>query len=203
MQDAQYLANLQQQLDSQQTMYAQLAKAVGDTQAQALQSTQKANAQVLDPALVPPANTLLLVIFTVLLGLLLGLGLIFGWEYFDRSLRTSAPLEEAFGSLAVVSVAARPSVRELRQVAPAAWAQPALPTAASRSGHWPVGTLALAAVAASLPRAQTEAHRSTADTTERAAGNGQLNGHAPVAEHQLNEYDGHDSLGQQQGETQP
>ena len=187
VQNAQFLTNLESELASQQTMYTQLAQAVGNTQSLALQSTQKANAQVLDSAAVPPSNTLLLIAFTVLLGLLLGLGLIFAWEYFDRSLHTSTPLEEAFGSLAVIAVAARPSSRELRQVAPAAWAQPALPAAAaSRPGHWPVATYALAALAATMPQAHTSDDGAADGAAHDGDGgmpgtNGHLNGHQPAA----------------------
>jgi hypothetical protein len=80
-------------------------------------------------------------------------------------------------------------------VAPAAWAQPALPAAAaaSRPGHWP-GTYALAAIAATLP--QTRAPSPGADDASDGSApgaNGHLNGHHPTAEPRLDAYGAYDS----------
>lgn len=180
LQNALYLANLQQQLTSEQAMYTQLAQAIGTTQAQALQSTRQASAQVLDPAAIAPINLPLWTALAALLGLLAGLGLVATWEHFDRSLRSSVPLERAFGAQAVVTIAARPSTRELWHVAPVDWARPALPPASNRDGRWPIATYALAAVAAALPHPMSRpgAHdASVGDSPALIAHNGHSNGH--------------------------
>lgn len=196
LQNAIYLANLQQQLTSEQAMFSQLAQAVGTTQTQALQSAQQASVQVLDPAAVVPANIALLTSLAVLVGMLLGLSLVAVWQHFDRSVRTSAPLERAFGSRAVVSIAARPSVRELRRVAPVDWAQPVLPaastasTASGRAGRWPTVTYAVASLAAALPHAR-RAPASADDPAELVAHNGHLNGHSTANGAQSDTFDDH------------
>jgi capsular polysaccharide biosynthesis protein len=140
--DAQTFADLKQQLQDAQVIYDQLASVLSTAQIANLQTTQRAYAQVLDPATTPPVNVPLLAVFTLLLGLLLGLALIFAWEYFDHSMHSPSAFESAFGAASVVEVAGRPSRRELRHVAPGSWALPALTQARTRPGHWPTVTVA-------------------------------------------------------------
>lgn len=139
--DAQTLADLKQQQQDAQVIYDQLASVLSTAQLANLQTTQRAYAQVLDPATTPPVNIPLLAVFTVLLGTLLGLALIFGWEYFDRSMHSSRSLEDIVGATKTVEVASRPSGHELRHVAPGSWALPALPQGRTRPGRWPTVTV--------------------------------------------------------------
>jgi hypothetical protein len=135
-----------QQLTDAQVIYTQLAGVMSTAQLSNLDTQQKAYAQVLDPAVKPPSNVTLLAAFTVLLGLLVGVGAIFAWEYFDNSLHSSTSLEDIFGETAVVQLAGRPTRRELRTVAAGTWALPAPAQNQHRPGQWP-SALVVAAMA--------------------------------------------------------
>jgi capsular polysaccharide biosynthesis protein len=161
--DAQTLADLKQQLQDAQVIYDQLASVLSTTQLANLQTTQRAFAQVLDTATPPPVNVPLLLLFTLLLGVLLGLALIFGWEYFDRTMHSASAFENAFGVATVVEVARRPSRRELRHVAPGSWALPAPTQARARPGHWPTVTVASMAALADAAMTMRATDNSSSD----------------------------------------
>jgi len=161
--DAAVLADLKQQLADAQVIYNQLAGVMSTAQLSNLDTQQKAYAQVLDPAIKPPTNTTLLAAFTVLLGLLVGVGAIFAWDYFDNALHSRTTLEDIFGETAVVQVAGRPSRHELRNVAAGIWALPAPTQSQQRPGQWP-GALVVSTLA-SLASKRSASDGANAATT--------------------------------------
>ncbi len=154
--DAQTLADLKVQLADAQAIYNQLVSEATNVQASNLGSLQKAYAQVLDPASVPPVNVPLLAAFTVLLSLLVGGGLILALEYADHSIRGRGTLDDTFGPAQVLVVSSRPSRRERRHVAASAWALPA-PGEMQRPGQWAT-LLSVAALTAGATAMQSNGH---------------------------------------------
>jgi capsular polysaccharide biosynthesis protein len=134
--DAAALATLRQQLADAQAIYDQMNAVVGTQQAAALGSQTLDTAVILDPAYIPPTKWTLLVPFTVLLALLLGVGVIFGVEYFDQRVYNPNVLEKALGAPVIVA-APLPKDKKQRQLAGAAaggW-RPGLPEP-DRSMYW-------------------------------------------------------------------
>lgn len=165
--DAATLNDLKQQLTDSETIYSQLAQVLSNSNIASLDSAQKAFAQVLDLPAVAPINIRLLSIFTGALAILLGLALIFGWEYFDHRSHNPQTLETMFPNVSVMTISTRPSRREVRHVAPGAWAMAAIaaPTAEARQGHWPESSVLglLAPVAAGVTQQQMTRSSVTAD----------------------------------------
>lgn len=166
MGNAQSLADLKQQLAEAQTIYNQLVSEAANVQTSNLGSLQKAYAQILDPAQVPPLNVPLLAAFTVLLGLLVGGGLILALEYADHSIHGRGSLESSFEPNNVFVVAARPNRRERRHVAATTWAIPA-PGAVGRPGQWAM-LLSVATLTAGTLNMRANGHIAAGTTSRRA-----------------------------------
>jgi len=174
MSDAQTLNSMRTQLTNDIFGYNQLAQVLSNTQLSALASQQLAFAQVLDTARVATPNMPLLLAFTLALGLLMGLGAIFVWEYFDHSVGESRTLEQVFQGVAVLPIATIPTRRELQHVATGTWAVPEPAAVASRPGMWPA-LLALAAT--------TDVPVATIDRDGHDQGHANGRGNAAQAQH--------------------
>ncbi|MFI5271424.1 MAG: hypothetical protein ACHQ4H_00130 [Ktedonobacterales bacterium] len=174
--DAETLNYMRTQLNNDLFDYNQLSQVLSNTQLGALASQQLAFAQVLDTASVPNANTTLLLVFTLALGLLLGLGTIFVWEYFDHGVSNPRGLEQVFEGVTVLPIATVPTQRELRHVATGTWSErePAVATTAtSRPGVWP----ALLALAASSAASSVATQPHDGEPAPGDASQAQQNGH--------------------------
>lgn len=183
--EAQALNSMRAQLNTDIVDYNQLAQVLSNTQLSALASQQMAFAQVLDTASPASVNIPLLVTFTLALGLLLGLGSIFLWEYFDHGVGEPRVLEQVFQGVTVLPIATVPSPFKLRRVAAGTWAEPEPAESARRPGVWP--TLVALAVTTSASVATIERAASHNEHSDgRASGQGDvprghLNGHTPEA----------------------
>jgi capsular polysaccharide biosynthesis protein len=134
--DAEALAMLKQQLADAQAIYDQMNAVVGSQQGASLNNASLNTPVILDPAHIPPPNWLLLVPFTILLALLLGIGIIFGVEYFDQRIYNPDAIEKVLNAPVIVAapLKTKKQPRQLSGATAGGW-RPGLPEP-DRSMYW-------------------------------------------------------------------
>jgi len=133
--DAQALATLKQQFADATAIYDQLSQVIGNQQNFAINNDTQATAVLLDPARIPPPNWFLLIPFTVLLALLLGIGVIFAVEYFDQRMFNPDQVEKLLGAPVIVAAPLKKSKGQRQLTGAAAGWRPGLPEP-DRSMYW-------------------------------------------------------------------